>query len=168
MEVRHGSPWTPKARVPSIVSSPILTIRTSYLLVHWFALGPTTERGLYKTMDGGKSWRRILFINDTTGIADMVMDPGNPDKLLVATWQYYCKPWTMYSGGIGSGLHISYDGGESFTKKSVDGIPTGELGRIGLAIAPSKTQYHLCSHRSKENGLYKSTDGGLKWSLCIG
>ncbi len=126
--------------------------------------GNNSERGVFKTTDGGKSWRRVLYINDTTGIADLIMDPTNPNKLIAATWQYYRKPWTMNSGGSGSGIHISYDAGETWTKVT-DGLPAGTLGRIGLAIAPSKPEIIYALVEAKKNALYKSVDGGHKWTM---
>lgn len=126
--------------------------------------GTNAERGVFKTIDGGKSWRKVLYINDTTGIADLITDPSNPDKLIAATWQYYRKPWTMNSGGSGSGIHISYDAGETWTKVS-DGLPAGDLGRIGLAVAPSKPEIIYALVEAKKNALYKSVDGGHKWAF---
>lgn len=126
--------------------------------------GPNPERGVFKTTDGGKSWRKVLYINDTTGIADLITDPQNPNKLIAATWQYYRKPWTMQSGGAGSGIHISYDAGETW-QKITDGLPDGELGRIGLSIAANKSNILYALVEAKKNGLYKSIDGGHTWSL---
>jgi len=98
--------------------------------------GPHPERGVYKTSDGGKSWKQILFANELTGVADMVMDPSNPDKLFVAMWEHQRWPWFFKSGGAGSGLHMTVNGGENWTQiTSKEGLPKGELGRIGLAIA---------------------------------
>lgn len=128
--------------------------------------GPNVERGVYKTTDGGKSWRKILYINDTTGVADMIMDPSNPNKIIVAMWHHGRKPWTFNSGGTGSGLHITHDGGDSWTKiTDKDGLPAGELGRIGLAMSTNKPNIIYALVEAKKNGLYKSVDGGTKWSL---
>ena len=135
-----------------------------YVGVLGSAWGPNADRGVYKTTDGGKSWRKILYINDETGVGDMVVDPSNPNKLIVAMWEFGRKPWYFNSGGPGSGLHISYDGGESWKKITPkDGLPKGELGRIGLAIAPSKPNVVYALVEAKKNALYGSTDGGLKW-----
>ncbi|MFY0605331.1 MAG: hypothetical protein JXR10_01365 [Cyclobacteriaceae bacterium] len=124
------------------------------------------ERGVYKTTDGGKSWSQILYVNDKTGAADLVMDPENPNKLIVSMWEHYRQPYFFTSGGEGSGLYITHDGGANWTKKtSEDGLPKGELGRIGLAIAPSNTDVVYALIESKKNGLYKSVDGGFKWKL---
>ena len=128
--------------------------------------GNSVERGVFKTTDGGKSWKKILYVNDLTGAADMITDPTNPNKLIVAMWEHKREPWFFNSGGKGSGLHISYDGGDTFTKISdEDGLPKGDLGRIGIAIAPNKPNIIYALVEAKENGLYKSTDGGKKWTL---
>ncbi len=128
--------------------------------------GPNSERGLYKTTDGGKSWKKILYVNDLTGVADMVMDPGNPNKLFVALWQAQRWPWFFKSGGPGSGLYVTYDGGENFKRLSAeDGLPEGMLGRIGLAISASNPQRVYAIIESKKNGFYRSDDGGKTWKL---
>ena len=93
--------------------------------------GPGPERGVFKTIDGGKTWKKVLYINEQTGIADLVTDPTNPNKLIAATWEYGRHPWKFNSGGKGSGIHISYDGGETWTAiTKKDGLPKGNLGRI--------------------------------------
>ena len=97
------------------------------------------ERGVYKTTDGGKTWTNLLFTNNKSGAADMVMDPTNPKKLIAAMWEHERDPWFFKSGGKGSGLYITIDGGKTWTKKtSKEGLPEGELGRIGLAMAQNK------------------------------
>ena len=126
--------------------------------------GEHPERGVFKTTNGGKSWTKILYINNKTGTADLVMDPTNPNKLIAAMWEHKRDPWFFKSGGSGSGLHISFDGGETWSKKTEDdGLPKGDLGRIGLAIAPNKTNIIYALIESKKNALYKSEDGGFKW-----
>ncbi|MDP4914423.1 MAG: hypothetical protein NWR46_08500 [Saprospiraceae bacterium] len=128
--------------------------------------GSNPERGVFRTKDGGKTWEKILYVNDQTGVADMVADPSNPNKILVAMWEYGRKPWFFNSGGPGSGLHVTFDGGDTWSKRTdADGLPKGPLGRIGLAIARSKTNIIYALVEAKENGLYKSTDGGFKWTL---
>jgi len=126
--------------------------------------GEHSERGVYKTIDGGKTWKNILFINNKTGAADLVVDPTNPNKLIAAMWEHRRKPWTFNSGGEGSGLHITYDGGEHWKKLSdKDGLPKGNLGRIGISIAPSNPKIIYALIEAKKNALYKSEDGGVKW-----
>lgn len=127
--------------------------------------GKSQHRGVYKTTDGGKIWKQILYVNEETGAAEMVMDPQNPNKLMVAMWEHSRKPWFFHSGGPGSGLYVTFDGGESWKKRGEDdGLPKGELGRLGLAIAPSDPQrvYALVEHKGN-NALYISEDGGFKW-----
>ncbi|MDX1939469.1 MAG: sialidase family protein [Saprospiraceae bacterium] len=127
--------------------------------------GPNEDRGVFKTTDGGKTWNKILYVNDATGAADMVLDPSNSNKLLVAMWEYDRDPWQFKSGGKGSGLYVTLDGGETWTKRTnKDGLPDGDLGRIGLAIAANKPNIIYALVEAKENFLYKSTDGGATWS----
>ncbi|RMD48247.1 MAG: hypothetical protein D6830_07215, partial [Ignavibacteria bacterium] len=122
------------------------------------------ERGVFKTTDGGETWNKILYVNDLTGCADLVMDPSNPNKLVAAMWEYKRWPWFFNSGGKGSGIYITFDGGKTWQKRTEkDGLPKGKLGRIGLAIAPSSPNIIYALVEAKVNALYKSTDGGFKW-----
>ena len=137
-----------------------------YVGVQGRAWGESNERGIYKTIDGGESWDRILYVNDSTGVADMVMDPTNPNKLVVALWQFKRWPWFFKSGGAGSGLHVTYDGGKTWEERTNEnGLPKGELGRIGLAIAPGKPQVVYALVEAETNGLYRSNDGGFTRKL---
>ena len=126
--------------------------------------GEHKERGVYKTTDGGKTWKQILFTNEKSGAADLIMDPKNPNKLIAAMWEHKRDPWFFKSGGEGSGLYITYDGGDNWKKiTEKEGFPKGELGRIGVAIAPSNPDIVYALVESKKNALYKSEDGGFKW-----
>ena len=128
------------------------------------AWGPNEQRGIYRTTDGGKNWEKVLYVNDETGCADLVVDPNNPNKMIAAMWEYGRKPWFFNSGGKGSGLYITYDGGDNWKRlSSKDGLPEGDLGRIGLAIAPSDPNIVYALVEAKENALYKSFDGGENW-----
>ncbi|UCC72802.1 MAG: hypothetical protein JSV86_21010 [Gemmatimonadota bacterium] len=127
---------------------------------------PNPERGLFKTEDGGATWQKILYVNESTGVGDMEMDPTNPNKLIVAMWDYRRWPWFFRSGGPGSGLYLTVDGGRNWKKLSeADGLPAGELGRIGLAIAPSDPNIVYALIEASENALYKSEDGGYTWAM---
>ncbi len=126
--------------------------------------GEHPERGVFKTTDGGKTWSKILFVNNKTGVADMVMDPSNPNKLMVAMWEHKRDPWFFNSGGEGSGLYITYDGGNTWEERTdADGLPKGDLGRMGIAIARNKPNIVYAIVEAKKNALYKSEDGGFNW-----
>ena len=124
------------------------------------------ERGVYKTTDGGDTWNRILFTNDTTGCADLVMDPSNPNKIIACMWQHRRTPWDFKSGGPGSGIYLTIDGGKNWKKLGKeDGLPDGNTGRVGLAFATNEPSRVYAMVEATKNGLYKSDDGGFKWEL---
>ena len=128
--------------------------------------GEHKERGVYKTINGGETWTKILYTNPKSGAADLVMDPQNPNKLIAAMWEHKRDPWFFSSGGKGSGMYITYDGGETWKQKtSEEGLPDGELGRIGIAIAQNKPEIIYALIEANKNGLYKSMDGGDTWKL---
>ena len=124
------------------------------------------DRGVYKTTNGGESWERILYTNDTSGCAELIMDPANPNKLIANMWQHQRKPWHFNSGGPGSGLYITVDGGKSWKKLGKEnGLPDGPLGRCGLAFAPSQPSRVYAKVEATKNGFYRSDDGGFTWTL---
>ncbi|MEO0555635.1 MAG: hypothetical protein AAF149_20690 [Bacteroidota bacterium] len=126
--------------------------------------GEHPERGIFKTTDGGKSWKKVLFVDNKTGVADLVADPTNTNKLFAAMWEHRRKPWTFNSGGPGSGLYVTVDGGENWKKISEDdGFPKGDLGRIGVAVSKSDPKRVYALVESKKNAFYRSNDGGYTW-----
>ena len=128
------------------------------------AWGESEHRGVYKTTDGGNSWKKILYIDKKTGIGELIMDPKNPDKLIANMWEFRRWPWFFKSGGSSSGMHITFDGGKTWSKRThEDGLPKGDLGRMGIAIAPSNSKLIYALIESKKNALFKSIDGGFKW-----
>lgn len=140
--------------------------RTVYVAV----MGPTwsdgDERGIYKTVDGGATWRRLLHVDRRTGAAELVMDPRDPDKLIAAMWEHRREPAFFVSGGPGSGLHVSEDGGETWQRRTAaDGLPAGNLGRIGIAIAPSAPRVVYALVEAKPTALYRSDDGARSFRL---
>jgi photosystem II stability/assembly factor-like uncharacterized protein len=131
--------------------------------------GPNADRGVYKTTDGGKTWNKILFRNDSTGVADMKMDPTDPNTLYVTFWQAYRLPWTFSSGGPGSTMYKTTDGGDHWTElKNNPGLPAGIWGNSGLAISASNPQIVWALIEAKKGGLYKSSDGGATWRFVNG
>jgi photosystem II stability/assembly factor-like uncharacterized protein len=126
--------------------------------------GPGGDRGLYKTTDGGKTWSLVLNISENTGVTDVVLDPRNPDVLIAASYQRRRHVWTLIDGGPESALHKSMDGGKTWTKLAA-GIPTQDLGRIGLAMAPSDPDivYAIIESTEKKGGIFRSTDLGTTW-----
>lgn len=132
--------------------------------------GDSEDRGVYKTTDGGKSWTKILFVNSTTGCADLVMDPTDPNTLYASFWEFRRTAWSFNSGGLNSALYKSTDGGTTW-KKIHTGFPSGKLGRIAVAVAPSNPSIVYAvieAEKAEEKGLYRSEDGGKSWKYLNG
>ena len=130
--------------------------------------GPGKERGVYRTIDGGKSWQQVLFVDEKTGAADVAFDPNNSHILYAGMWQTERRPWTMTSGGPGSGLYRSTDGGESWQRLKGKGLPEGEWGKVGVRVAPSDSNIVYAMIEAKDGGLYRSKDGGDSWEYASG
>jgi photosystem II stability/assembly factor-like uncharacterized protein len=126
--------------------------------------GENEERGIYKTVDGGASWTRILFVDTKTGGSDIKIDPFNPDKLYASMWEHRRWPYFFRSGGPGSGMYISWDGGRSWTRKTEeDGLPAGELGRISFAPSPAERGRVYALVEAEKSAMLRSDDGGERW-----
>ena len=121
------------------------------------------ERGLYKTNDGGITWKKILYINAQTGIADMAVDPSNPEIIYASAWEFRRKAYSFNSGGKNGGIYKSIDGGNTWKKLS-NGIPAGNLGRIDLAVSPADANVIYATIESKETAMYRSNDKGETWT----
>ncbi|TVR77456.1 MAG: glycosyl hydrolase [Sphaerobacteraceae bacterium] len=131
------------------------------------AFGDHDARGVYRSKDGGDTWENVLYVDDKTGVADLSMDTKNPNTLFAAFWQMRRYPWALSSGGPGSGLYKTTDGGDTWTDISSNpGLPSGLLGRIGVVVSPvdSSRVWALVEHES-EAGLYRSDNGGDTWEL---
>jgi photosystem II stability/assembly factor-like uncharacterized protein len=133
------------------------------MLGHVF--GPNEQRGVFKTTDGGKTWRRVLYRDERTGIAEMAIDPNNANVLYASFWHAYRTPWSMNSGGPGGGIFKSTDGGETWTDLTANpGLPKGPLGKIGLAVSGAKSSRVWALIEAEEGGVYRSDDGGATWA----
>src|SRR5437868_3656722 len=147
-----------------------------FVAAQGFSYGPQEERGIYRTTDGGAHWQRVLFVDRNTGGIDVVMHPANPQILFAAMWQLEVHTWGRESGGPGSGIYTSADGGSTWTRLTGHGLPTHEIGKIGLAIARSNPSrvYALIETgdgnplhgRPTDNGeLWRSDNGGADWRV---
>ncbi len=136
-----------------------------YVAALGHVFGSNPERGVYRSKDGGKTWQKILSKNDSTGAVDLMLDPNNPRIIYAAMWQAYRNPWSMSSGGAGSGLWKSIDGGDTWqdiTKN--DGLPKGIIGKIGITVSPAKADRVWASIEADDGGLFRSDDGGKNWT----
>ena len=128
--------------------------------------GPNEERGIYKTIDGGKTWNKVLYVNEQTGCSDIIMEPNNPSVLYAGTWHVIRTPYSMESGGDGSGLWKSVDGGETWTNiSSKKGLPKGVWGIVTVTVAASNTDKVYAMVENVKGGLFVSNDGGETWEL---
>ncbi len=127
---------------------------------------PQPERGVYRTTDGGKTWERVLFVDENTGISDIAMDAVNPRNLFAGAWQIDIKTWGRKSGGPGSGVFASHDGGTTWKRLTGNGLPEPPLGKIAVAVAPSNPQrVYALIETGQRGSLWRSDDGGEKWKL---
>ncbi|MHB1799364.1 MAG: WD40/YVTN/BNR-like repeat-containing protein [Vulcanimicrobiaceae bacterium] len=130
---------------------------------------PSTERGIYRSTDGGAHWVRVLYVNDTTGGSDVAFDPKNGHVVYAGTFDYLRKPWTMRSGGPGSGLYRSADAGRTWTRltdpRLRNGLPAGPINRVGVSICAGDPQVVYAFVPVRHGMLYRTTDGGQEWTL---
>ena len=169
--VDEGESWTfvglrDAGQIGSVVVHP-----TNPDVVYAAALGnpfgPNSERGVYKTVNGGESWQQILYVSDRTGAVDLELNPANPDIVYAALWHAERKPWTIISGDAEeNGIYVSSDAGNTWQKSS-EGLPSGLTGKIDFAVSPADPSrlYALVEAKPEEEGLYRSNDRGVTWTL---
>src|SRR5882757_682381 len=126
--------------------------------------GPNAERGIFRTMDGGKTWEKVLYKDENTGGIDVAFDPHNSNILFASLWEAHRTPWSLVSGGPGSGLYRSDDGGSTWKRLEEHGLPKGPYGRIGVAVAANSDRIYALIE-AHDGGLYRSDDGGETWDL---
>ncbi|HZK79110.1 MAG TPA: glycosyl hydrolase, partial [Gemmatimonadaceae bacterium] len=163
-----GKTWTHMGLDNTQAIGRIRIDKTNPDLVYVAALGkpsaPTSDRGVYRSKDGGKTWQRVLYRNDSTGAVDLVIDPNNPKILFAALWQAYRIPWKMSSGGAGSGLFRSTDGGDTWTELTrAKGMPKGMIGRIGVSVSGADSKRVYAIVEADSGGVFRSDDGGDTW-----
>jgi len=128
--------------------------------------GPQPERGVYQTIDGGKTWKKVLFVDKDTGCSDIAMDPNNPRILFAGMWQVEIKTWGRWSGGPGSGVFMSRDGGTTWKRLTGHGLPDPPLGKIAVAVAQSNSnRVYALIETGQRGSLWRSDDGGKNWRL---
>jgi photosystem II stability/assembly factor-like uncharacterized protein len=137
---------------------------TVFVAVLGHPWGPNVDRGVFRTSDGGKSWQKVLFVDDETGASSLVMDPGNPMVLFAGMWRVRRYPWMLDSGGASGGIFRSIDDGTTW-KKLTEGLPEEATGRIGLGAAPSNPRHIYALVENKKGTLYDSTDLGDHWRM---
>jgi photosystem II stability/assembly factor-like uncharacterized protein len=164
-----GKTWNSSGLVKSRHVSRIAVHPKNNNIVFAAVLGniykPTNDRGVYKSIDGGKTWKKTLFTNDQAGAVDLILDPNNPRILYASTWRIQRTPYSLSSGGDGSALWKSTDSGETWKEISKnEGFPTGTLGIIGVTVSPKNSErIWAIVENEKKGGLYRSDDGGKKW-----
>ncbi|MBV9609730.1 MAG: glycosyl hydrolase, partial [Acidobacteria bacterium] len=128
------------------------------------AFGANPERGVFRTVDGGATWQKVLYVDDRTGAIDVVFDPNNPNILFASMWQVLRQPWNLSSGGPGSGLYKSIDGGSTWKRLERNGLPEGIMGRIGVTVSGADSNRVYAQIEAKDGGLYRSDDAGEHWT----
>ena len=165
-----GRTWTnvglpETGRITRILAHPT-DPNTAYVCALGRTTGPQKERGVFKTTDGGKSWDHVLFVDENTGCSGISMDAKNPRKLVVGTWQVEMHPWAMFSGGPGSGVYTTSDGGAKWTRVEHPALPK-KPGKIDVAIAPSDSnRVYALIQTNDEGSLWRSDDGGTNWRVA--
>ena len=154
--------WVAEGQIGTIAISPVDDdVIFAAALGSPFGAGP--DRGILRSTDGGDSWEKVLYVDEDTGASDVAFDESNPNVLFAGMWQTRRYPWDMRSGGPGSGLYMSRDGGDSWTRLEGNGLPEGIWGKVGVRVAPTNADRVYALIEAEAGGLYRSDDGGDTW-----
>ncbi|HEV8486949.1 MAG TPA: glycosyl hydrolase, partial [Blastocatellia bacterium] len=127
--------------------------------------GPNQQRGIFRSTDGGKTWQKVLYRSDKAGVCDLILDPSNPRILYAGLWEVYRKPWTLESGGPGSGVFKSTDGGDTWTEITRNGgLPKGTIGKVGITVSPANPERVWAIIEAEDGGVFRSDNGGQSWT----
>jgi photosystem II stability/assembly factor-like uncharacterized protein len=159
--------WAERGQIGTLIVHPA-NPDIAFAAVLGRAFGPNPERGVYRTKDGGLTWQQVLKKDSDTGASDVAFDPSNPNVLFAGLWQARRKPWDLVSGGPGSGLYMSRDGGDTWKALTGKGLPEGIWGKVGVAVAPSDGHRVYALIEADEGGLFRSNDGGDTWERVSG
>ena len=165
-----GKTWThmgldETGRIARIVVHPT-DPNTVYVCAEGRLTGPQPERGVFRTTDGGQHWDRVLFVDEKTGCSGLSMDAHNPRTLVAGTWQVEMHPWAELSGGPGSGVFITHDGGAKWTRVEGHGLAHSPIGKIDVAIAPADSnRFYALMQTSDQGSVWRSDDGGQDWRV---
>src|SRR5437870_6295058 len=136
-----------------------------YVAAQGHVWAPNADRGVFKSTDGGKTWKKVLFRSDKAGACDLIIDPTNPNVLYAGFWEVYRKPWTLESGGAGSGIFKSTDGGDTWTEITRSpGLPRGTIGIVGITVSPANPDRLWAIVEAEDGGVFRSDNGGRTWT----
>src|SRR6478672_6104639 len=159
--------WDQEGQIGTVIVHP-KNADIAYAAVLGHAFGPNAERGVYRTRDGGRTWQQVLKKDADTGASDVEIDPSNPNILFAGLWQARRFPWDLQSGGPGSGLYMSRDGGDTWKQLTGKGLPEGIWGKVGVGVAPSDGRRVYALIEADSGGLFRSDDGGENWKRASG
>jgi photosystem II stability/assembly factor-like uncharacterized protein len=154
--------WRAEGQIGTMIVHPA-DADVAFAAVLGSPFGPGPDRGVYRTTDGGQNWEKVLYVDPNTGASDVTFDGTNPRTLFAGMWQVRRTPWDLQSGGAGSGMYVSHDSGEHWTRLTGEGLPDGIWGKVGVRVSPSEPNRVYALIEAEEGGLFRSDDAGKNW-----